>query len=487
MSKVIIIGAGIAGLAAGILAQQNGFETEIFEMHDLPGGLCTAWRRKGYTFDGCIRYVYGSGKGRMMNTLMRRIGVSGEREYIQHGESIRVETEDGTSVVFYCDLDRLQAHLLAISPEDGKQIRRLIRAARSMSKADLPFGMPSGFRDILPAMLHFLPPIMKYMRTSLKSFADGLKSPALREAFLHYYGYANLDHLPLFAFVMDLAAHYAQNAGWPLGGSLQLMRDVEKQYLSLGGKIYYGCRAERILTDGDRTVGILAGGRECPADSVISAADAYTTLEEMLGGSFTPPEYKMAFRSDKLITPIVQVSLGIDADLSGEPHNQAIALREPIEAAGIRYDWLSFKHYGYDKSMAPEGKSVIAAVLETDFSAWDELGKNKERYKAEKENTAAQVIAWLNERYPGLKEKVEVCDVATPLTHRRYTGNREGSPQGWQTYKGHIGNFPNKLPGLKNFYMAGQWVQRGGGLPGGAMSALSTVKKLCKDNRVQFK
>ncbi len=59
-NSVIIIGAGFAGLSAGIYAQMNGYRTQIFEMHDLPGGLCTAWKRKGYTIDGCIHWLVGS-------------------------------------------------------------------------------------------------------------------------------------------------------------------------------------------------------------------------------------------------------------------------------------------------------------------------------------------------------------------------------------------------------------------------------------------
>ena len=48
---MIIVGAGITGLSTGFYAQMNGFNTTIFEMHKIPGGLCTAWTRKGYTFD----------------------------------------------------------------------------------------------------------------------------------------------------------------------------------------------------------------------------------------------------------------------------------------------------------------------------------------------------------------------------------------------------------------------------------------------------
>lgn len=58
--SMIIIGAGFAGLAAGIYGRINGYNTEIYEMHNLPGGLCTSWKRKGYTFDACIHWLVGS-------------------------------------------------------------------------------------------------------------------------------------------------------------------------------------------------------------------------------------------------------------------------------------------------------------------------------------------------------------------------------------------------------------------------------------------
>ena len=59
--RVLVIGAGIAGLSAASYLQRNGFDTEIFELHDKAGGLCTAWKRGGYTFDGCVHWLMGSG------------------------------------------------------------------------------------------------------------------------------------------------------------------------------------------------------------------------------------------------------------------------------------------------------------------------------------------------------------------------------------------------------------------------------------------
>ena len=45
--SLVIIGAGVAGLAAGCYARMNGHDASIFEMHDKPGGVCTSWQRKG--------------------------------------------------------------------------------------------------------------------------------------------------------------------------------------------------------------------------------------------------------------------------------------------------------------------------------------------------------------------------------------------------------------------------------------------------------
>ena len=61
--RMVIIGAGIAGLSSGCYALMNGYKTTIFEMHTVPGGLCTAWKRKGYTFDISMHMLTGSAGG----------------------------------------------------------------------------------------------------------------------------------------------------------------------------------------------------------------------------------------------------------------------------------------------------------------------------------------------------------------------------------------------------------------------------------------
>jgi phytoene dehydrogenase-like protein len=58
--SILIVGAGIGGLSTGCYTRMNGYRTTIFEMHDVPGGVCTSWKRHGHTFDGCIHNLAGT-------------------------------------------------------------------------------------------------------------------------------------------------------------------------------------------------------------------------------------------------------------------------------------------------------------------------------------------------------------------------------------------------------------------------------------------
>ena len=83
-NQIKIIGAGIAGLSAGCYLQMNGYETEIYELHNIPGGLCTGWERMGYTFDGCIHWLSGSSFGNNLYPLWNEL-IDMKRLYWTHG------------------------------------------------------------------------------------------------------------------------------------------------------------------------------------------------------------------------------------------------------------------------------------------------------------------------------------------------------------------------------------------------------------------
>ena len=97
---MIIIGSGIAGMSAGCFGQMNGYKTKIFEMHNVPGGCCTAWRRKEYTFDACIEWMVGTSPGTEMNQIWQEVGALGGKKIKQFEIFNSFESAEGKIVHF---------------------------------------------------------------------------------------------------------------------------------------------------------------------------------------------------------------------------------------------------------------------------------------------------------------------------------------------------------------------------------------------------
>ena len=99
-SRLLIIGAGTAGLSAGIYARLNGLDPLILEMHKLPGGLCTAWCRRGYTFDGAVRSIASSYEGGNPHQLWQELGILQNADFYYYDEFICIEGQDGRQLHF---------------------------------------------------------------------------------------------------------------------------------------------------------------------------------------------------------------------------------------------------------------------------------------------------------------------------------------------------------------------------------------------------
>ena len=108
--SLLIIGAGIGGLAAGCYAQMNGYQTQIFEMHNLPGGVCTSWKRKGYTFDGCIHHLAGASPNSALYPVWQELGALKGRKMLFPDDLVQIEGPEGQRWTVYTDLERLEAH-----------------------------------------------------------------------------------------------------------------------------------------------------------------------------------------------------------------------------------------------------------------------------------------------------------------------------------------------------------------------------------------
>ncbi len=490
--SIIIIGGGLSGLSTGCYGRMNGYQTTIFEMHDIAGGVCTGWKRKGYTIDGAMNWLVGTGPKQSFHKFWEELGAAQHWKIYNHELYSVYEDKDGKAFNIYCDADRFEKYLLELAPEDKDVIKEFTKGIRDFSRTDMPAGKPNelltSFDKIKSVkMMPMLMLMRKWMKVSAGDFFKRCKNPYLRQTLSSAFG----EQWPMMMMFWVLGYQHAKSAGYVLGGALELVRFLEERYRALGGEIRLKARVEKILVENDKAVGIkLADGTEHRADWVVSASDGYTTIFKMLGGKYIDDTIKTRYDNPKLFSPLVYIGLGV-ADLVKEipPAIDGLSfpLETPITVAGKERQRLNVLNYSYDPTMAPAGKTVLRVGYDTDYDYWENLYKEPEKYKAEKERIANDVIAALDKRFPGLASKVEMSDVATPMTWVRYTGNWRGSYEGWQFgAETFTGGMKKTLPGLDNFYMAGQWVNPGGGMPTAAMSGNQTIQLICNKDKKKF-
>ena len=491
--KVIVIGAGVAGLAAGCYARMNGFAVTVLEMQDKPGGLCTSWQRKGYTIDACLHWLVGSRPGTQMYPLWEELGVVQGRRFIDHEVFGRCEDTDGSSFTMYCDVDRLEAELLRVAPEDRKAslaltrgVRRFIAGTRAQDRALRAHGIGRGLRFLFTALPRYLP-LLPWLRTTVGETGERFANPLLRAAFANFWP----GEFPAAALLITLAWASEKNAGYAIGGSLPIARAIEERLLGLGGRIEYRRRVEKVLVEDDAATGVrLEDGTELRADYVISAADGHATIFDMLGGRYLDPRIREMYDTWPKFPALVYVGLGVNRrfeELPAMVGSLRYRLRRPVTIGNRTEEWLGVRLYDYDPTLAPEGRTACVVIFKADYDWWKELHARPADYAAAKARVAEEVVAGLEERFPGIKGQVEMTDVATPVTWERYTGNWRGSFEGWlMTRRNAMRKVPKTLPGLANFWMCGQWVEPGGGLPPAALSARGVIERLCRATGRKF-
>jgi phytoene dehydrogenase-like protein len=503
-TDIVIIGAGIAGLAAGCYAQMNGYRTQIFEMHNQPGGLCTAWQRQGFVFDGCIHYLFGSGRGQPFYRLWEELGVVPEQQFFHHEELLRVSEPNGKTLIVYSNPDRLEQHLIELSPVDRRLIRDFCAGIRTFTHFDLSLlqqqpksSMRLGDWGKLAAkMLPFICPLARWGNLSATEFAKRFQDPFLRRAIPQMFAW---DSIPVMVGMSLLAYMHTKNAGFPLGGSLQFAEKIASRYLELGGEIHYDSQVEKILIENHKAIGVrLYNNEKHRADRVISACDGQNTLFSLLDRQYIPRQIQHYYDGRLPVHSQLQISLGVNRDLSSEPHWTTHLLDEPVVIAGEQRYEIGVKHYCFDPSLAPLGKSVLMVMLTTNYDYWQRiygrwrsLSERESIYNAEEMQESRILIDLLERFYPGIKNDIEFIDVATPLTYERYTGNWQGATCGWlltkQTLPLSIKGVPKTLPKLRNFYAIGQWVEPGGSVPVVAMSGRNIIQQICREDKQIFR
>lgn len=481
---IIVVGGGLAGLSTGCYALANGWDVTILEHNLALGGVCTAWRRGPYVVDGCIHWLTGGPFARIYEEL--RIVPPVETRVLEQFITYRHDA-DGWNVAVGRDLEALRRELRAVSSEDADTIDQLIAAAGEIAELSPGIDRPPEITSMreqlrsLWAMRHELGTLVHFRGSVEDWVTANLRSEKLRRFFVHL---VPADAPMLFALMI---LGYLQR-GWlsrPVGGTARFRDALVDRFGALGGRVRTGCTVEEILVTADRARGVrLTDGTQLDADVVVSTASMPETVLRLLGGRYGATETRRRLEHWKLFDPIVLVSYGVELDLRDVPSTLVLDGIAPVSIGGHDNDYLYVRVYNEDPAFAPPGHTVVQLMLATDYDWWAGRGND---YGASKDEIGAQGLELLARHIPGIREATRMIDVATPLTYWRATRTWRGAFEGWKptpdTFFGHV---PKTLPGLDGLYMAGQWVEPGGGVPTALMSGRQVVQILCDRTKRPF-
>ena len=217
--RIVIVGAGIAGLSAGIYAIKAGYKAEIYEKNSIAGGECMGWNRKGYHIDNCIHWLTGTNPGTDLWKVWKTVGAIDENTEYADTDKFYSSRIGGKEASLYNDLQKTEEELIRVAPEDEAEIRKFIEYVEYSKQCIFPAGKPMemwGIKDYINMgknMADF-PKVMKeFGKISLEEYSRKFKNPLMQKMIC--------DYLPkeytAYSFLVSYATMADGNGGIPMG------------------------------------------------------------------------------------------------------------------------------------------------------------------------------------------------------------------------------------------------------------------------------
>lgn len=480
---LLIIGGGLAGLSAGCYALRAGYRTTIVEHNLSLGGVCTGWQRGDYTIDGCIHWLTGGPFQKVYEEL--KILPTVQLRTLDSWITYR-SAGDGFELPFTRDLDHVFSNLREVAPEDAQELDRMLLGCRAMVQME-PNLAPQelvSFKEMLKSiwdmrgavgsLVHFRKPVDVWTR-------EHLKNDRLRRVF----GKLVPGSAPTFFLLLVLGYLEQGYLSRPVGGSMAFRDALVNTYQSLGGQALMHSTVDEVVIEEDRAAGLrLADGSMLSGDVVLSTASSPETILRLLGGRYGGNDMRRELDEFPLFDPIVLASFGVAKDYADAPSLLQLDQLEPFEIGGRSTTGLLVRSRNDDPCFAPPGHTVVQAIAATDYNWWATRGT---KYTAEKEAVADCLRQQLEPYFPGLDANVKSVDVATPLTYWNMARSWRGAYEGWlPRAEGFFSQVNKRVPGLDGLYLAGQWVEPGGGVPTAILSGRQAVQLICDDDGRAF-
>lgn len=490
---IVIIGAGVAGLSAGIYAEQHGLHAILLEKNPSVGGMCTGWNRQGFYIDGCIHWLTGTKEGSILNEMWHNLDAIKDPNDILYLDSWGTYEYQGQRVTMWRDLKRAEKEWKEVSPVDSKMIHKFFKMVNDFTKVELPLDLPLSMMPLHRKLklgldvLKVWPSYLLTMRQTCEKFANKFKSPVIRFALTKcQVGAGNL-----FSMIYSYASIVIGDGGIPKGGSKPMVERMKEKFLSLGGTLKVNANVENIVINDKTAKGVkLKSGEIIKGDYVVSCLDTNYTLKKLLRDQYPFPSFEKRFRNPiKNQSPsCVLINFTVKKD-----NNLPIPYSfecEPLNVATQEIEHLTIRSYSYDETFTRGDKTVLSILLDQsnlDYPFWRKLSKDRSQYLKYKEWLVSEVKERIINHDPDLADSLELLDIATPYTFNHYVNSSNGVYMGFYfTHRSPMFAHSGKLQGLNNVYLSGQWLQGPGGLPIAMTQGKFAIQRICKREKLSF-
>ena len=504
---VVIIGSGISGLTSAALLSKAGYSVCVLEMDSRVGGYLAGFRRKDFRFDTAIHWLNQCGPGGLVHNVFSLIGNDFPKPRTQR--IIRRMKGESFNYLLTTNPDELKEEWIKEFPHEKKGIEKFFRDAktighsfkilghafRSMESMNPIEKMKFGF-----TMLGFGLPFLKHIRFAGDEGVKKGLNKYFKDQRLHDIFCSEGD---LLSCLVPIGwAYYSDYQMPPEGGSQVFPEWLSHVVDYYNNDVFFKCKVNKIITENKVSKGVELESRGVTytvnSKYVVAACDVETLYEKMLPPDAVSEEFKAKLRKAELYSSSVTLSIALDcptqdlgfgeelvfiskdgipkkAHADGNPHTSGISILAP-----------SYR----DPSLAPADKGTLTIYIGSDIKYMDNWGAQKdekgnfirgEEYNRIKEEVAQILIDRVELQYPGFKEHILFCDIATPITHLRYTGNKNGSIMGARPGKENMkAGLAHIQTPIKNLLLGGQWAELGGGVPiavkAGTNAALMILK-----------
>jgi len=495
--KALVIGAGFGGLASAIRLSKRGYDVEIIEKLDAPGGRAYVHHQDGFTFDAGPTIITAPF---LLEELWELCGkkMSDHIDLREMNPFYRIRFYNGQTFDYTGNTEAMCKEIAKFDPRDIEGYHGLMRAAEKCKQlgfeemGEVAF---NNYFDLLKALPSF---IKMHAWKSLHSLvAEHIKHPLLRVAFSFHpllIGGNPFSVTCAYSLIHSLEKTWGVHSA--MGGTGSIVKGLVDLLSGLGVNIRYNSAVKEICIDKGRATGIILEnhsslnsskatdqkGEFIKADIVVYNGDSAWAYKNLISS-----QYRKYWKDSRIEKGHYSMGLfvwyfGTNKKYDDIPHHMMLlteryqALLEDIfkkHFLAKDFSLYLYRPTATDPSMAPEGCDTFYALAPvpnldsgTDWTQYSEIFR--QRIQEHLESTVLE----------NLGQHIVTSKVTTPLDFQNRLYSYKGAGFGLEPLLTQSAVFRphNKSEDIAGLYMVGASTHTVAGVPGVLMSAKALEK-----------